>query len=213
MKTEIEKMLAQKVFEPAQTEWAAPIFFAPKKHGNLRFCVYYRRLDTLTKRDSYAIPITDECIDALSEPAVFFILNAISGYWKVEIEERDHDKTTFASNNGSYRFTRKLFALENLSATFQCTVDVVLLATKWQFAFLYLNDIVIYSKSPKIHICHVRIVLALFIDAGVTMRLKKFKRFTRTINYLSHVIRPRHLGIASHTTDAVRGTPIIDKLD
>lgn len=83
---------------------------------------------------------------------------------------------------------------------------------RWQYALSYLDDIVIFSRTPQEHIGHVRKVLTLLHDAGVTLQLKKCKFFTETINYLGHVIRPRRLDISSHTTDAIRGLKALTSL-
>lgn len=74
-------MLSHKVMEPAQTEWAARIVFALKKDGSICFCVDYRKLNAVTKRDSYAIPRMDECIHSLGEVEVFPTLDTDIVYW------------------------------------------------------------------------------------------------------------------------------------
>ena len=78
-KAEIGRMLEQGVIEPASAEWASPVFFIPKKDGTLRFCVDCRRLNSLTRRDSYPIPRMDECIDSLGDATIFSTLDCSSG--------------------------------------------------------------------------------------------------------------------------------------
>ena len=203
-KQEIQKMLAMNVIEPAQSEWAAPIVFAPKKDGALRFCVDYRRLNAITVRDSYPIPRMDECMDSLGTAKTFSTLDANSGYWQVEIDPKDRDKTAFTSHHGLYRFIRMPFGLKNAPATFQRAIDVILSSVKWQFALVYLDDIVIFSPKPEEHIEHVKKVLMLLQDAGVTIKLRKCFFFTDNIDYLGHVIRPGTLEIAPKATEAIK---------
>lgn len=79
-RVKIDKMLVGNIIEPAQTEWASPIVFAPKEDGTLRFCVDYRKLNAVTKRDSSPIPRMEECIESLDQATVFSTLDANSGH-------------------------------------------------------------------------------------------------------------------------------------
>ena len=79
---EIKKQLEVKVIEPAQREWGTPVLFVPKKCGKLRFCVDYRKLNSVTIKDAYPLPRIDECIDSLGDAAIFSTLDTNSGYWQ-----------------------------------------------------------------------------------------------------------------------------------
>ena len=203
-KREIEKMLSAQVIEPSSSEWASPVVFVPKKDGTLRFCVDYRRLNAVTKRDAYPLPRMDECIDSLGEATIFSTLDCNSGYWQIEIDDRDKDKTTFTSHSGLFRFLRMPFGLRNAPATFQRAVDIILSKVKWQFALVYLDDVIIYSKTVSDHFNHVRVVLSMLQKAGVSLKLAKCKFFDASVDYLGHVVRPGQLEVASRTVDAVR---------
>lgn len=96
------------------------------------------------------------------------------------------------------------FELKNTLGTFQRAKDVILSAVKWQVALVYLEDIVIFPRSPHDYVNHVTKVLSLLRDAGVILKLKRWIFFTRTIDYLSHVICPRHVGIATLTTATIK---------
>lgn len=79
--------------EPTTTEWASPLVFVPKKDGNLRFCVGYRKLNAVTVGESYLIPRMDERIDSLREASIYSTLDGNSGYWQIEIYQKDREKT------------------------------------------------------------------------------------------------------------------------
>ena len=81
MEFEIDKQLIADVIEPTVSEWAAPVLFVPKKDGKLRFCIDYRKLNEVTVKDSYPIPLVDDCLDSLGEAIIFTGLDAYSGYW------------------------------------------------------------------------------------------------------------------------------------
>ena len=166
-KKEIDSMLAKGVIEPATTDWASPIVFVPKPDGSLRFCVDYRRLNALTIRDSYPIPRMDECIDSLGEAVIFSTLDCNSGYWQIPVAQEDKDKTAFISHYGLYRWLRMPFGLKNAPGTFQRAADIILASVKWQFALVYLDDIIVYSKSIEEHLDHLASVLKLLQRAGL----------------------------------------------
>ena len=144
-------MLKMGVIEEAKCEWASPIVFVPKPDGSMRFCVDYRRLNQMTVRDSYPIPRMDECIDSLGDASVCTNLDANCGYWQIEIDEADRDKTTFTSHHGLYRFVRMPFGLKNAPGTFQRAADVIQSKVKWQSAHVYLDDVIVYSKTVSEH--------------------------------------------------------------
>ena len=203
-KAEIGRMLQEGVIEPASSEWASPVVLVPKKDGTLRFCVDYRRLNKLTRRDSYPIPRMDECIDSLGDATVFTTLDCNSGYWQVEVDEPDRDKTTFTSHMGLFRFIRMPFGLKNAPATFQRAVDIVLSRVKWQYALVYLDDVIIYSKTLREHFTHLRTILDLLQEAGVSLKLPKCHFFQASVDYLGHVIRPGKLEVSTRTCDAIK---------
>ena len=103
-------------------------------------------------RDSYPLPRMDECIDSLGDATVFTTLDCNSGYLQVEIAEEDRNKTSFASHSGLYRFLRMPFGLKNAPTTFQRAVDIILSRVKWDTALVYLDDVIVYSRTVTEHI-------------------------------------------------------------
>lgn len=93
-------MLAAKVREPSKVQWATPIVVVPKKQGKVRLRIEYRKFNAITRRDSYPIPRMDECPDSLGDAQIFTTLECNNGYWHVEVDEPDRDKTTFTDHFG-----------------------------------------------------------------------------------------------------------------
>ena len=197
-------MLRDGVIEPSNSEWASPVVLVPKKDGQLRFCVDYRRLNAVTVRDSYPIPRMDEYIDSLGESTVFTTLDCNSGYWQIPVAPRDREKTTFVCHSGLYQYRRMPFGLTNAPATFQRTLDIILAPYKWSSCLVYLDDVIIFSKDVESHFSHVERVLSALRSAGVTLKLAKCDWFTSTVKYLGHVIQPGTLGIDPVATKALR---------
>ena len=112
-------MLKRGVIEPAFSPWASPTVLVRKKNGTTRFCVGYRRPNSAAVKESYPLPRIDDSIDALSGSCWFGTLHLASGYWQVEVEERDRSKTAFTTGSCLYQFTVMPFGLCNAPATFE----------------------------------------------------------------------------------------------
>ena len=201
---EIKSMLDKGIIEPATSEWASPIVLVPKKDGQLRFCVDYRKLNEQTIADAYPLPRMDDCIDSLGDASIFTTLDCNSGYWQIPVREEDKDKTTFTSHMGTYRFKRLPFGLKNAPATFQRALDMVLSGVRWQTCLIYLDDVIVFSRTEGEHLVQVDQVLTLLRKAGVTLKLSKCKFFQNKVDYLGHIILPGKLAIAQESTEAIR---------
>lgn len=128
---EINKQLTAGVIEPAQLEWASPVLFAHKKDCKLCFCIYYRRLNEMTIKDSYPLPRMDEFIDSQESANIFNTLDAYSGYWQISIKAEDKAKTEFVCHEGTYQYSCMPFGLTNAPASFQRALDRILTKYKW----------------------------------------------------------------------------------
>ena len=122
----IQDMLARNVIQPSTSPWASPIVIVRKKDGSARFCVDYRKLNAITRKDAYPLPRIDDTLDTLSGSRWFSTLDLLSGYWQVEVAEGDRDKTAFATQSGFFEFKVMPFGLCNAPATFQRLMDLVL---------------------------------------------------------------------------------------
>jgi Reverse transcriptase (RNA-dependent DNA polymerase) len=146
-KEEVERMLKADVIEPANSEWASPVVLITKPDGSVRFCVDYRKLNAVTVKDSYPLPRMDECLDSLGDATIFSTLDCNSGYWQILMKETDRNKTAFVTHCGVHRFKRMPFGLCNAPATFQRALDMILARVKWKTALIYLDDVIVYSRS------------------------------------------------------------------
>ena len=155
-------------------------------------------------KDSYPLPRMDECIDSLGEATIFTTLDAYSGYWQMPVRESDRHKTAFVCHAGTYQYTRMPFGLTNAPASFQRALDFILTKYKWKTCLVYLDDVIIYSKSVEDHIRHVDEILECLAAAGVTLKMKKCKFFTTTVEYLGHIIKPGKLEVDQANTESLR---------
>ncbi|KAL5509623.1 hypothetical protein EMCRGX_G005023 [Ephydatia muelleri] len=100
----IKEMMDNDIIQPSKSGWASPIVLAKKKDGSVRFCVDYRKLNEVTRKDAYPLPRIDDTLEMLSESQLFSTLDLASGYWQVELEEEDRAKTAFCTNEGMFEF-------------------------------------------------------------------------------------------------------------
>lgn len=134
-----------------------------------------------------------KCIDLLGDHTKFLTLNESSWYWQVEIAGQGRHNTAFTSYHGLLRSTRMTFGRKNALEMFQRIMDVLLTKVKRQFAQFYLNDIGIFSRTPKEHIEHARQIQTLPSDAGLLLNLKRCDFFINGIDYLGHFTCPKPL--------------------
>ena len=143
----VEEMLHKDVIQPSSSPWAAPIVLVRKKHGSRRFCVDYRKINAITRKDAYPIPRVDDALDTLSGSQWFTTLDMISGYWQVEMDPGDREKTAFCTQEGLFEFKVMPFGLCNAPATFQRLMDAVLVGLQWKTCLVYLDDVVIPGRN------------------------------------------------------------------
>jgi hypothetical protein len=116
------------------------VVLVPKKDGLTRFCVDYRRLNVITKKEVYPLPRIDHILDSLAQAKYFSTLDLSAGYWQVEVDEDSQAKTVFATHRGLFEFARMPFGLCNGPATFQHLMQVVPSGLKWDCCFVYIDD-------------------------------------------------------------------------
>lgn len=100
---EIDKMLDDDIIEPSSGPWASPILLVKKKDGSIRFCIDYRKINVVVKKNAYPLPRTDECLELLSGSKFMCTLDLASGYWQQEVDIKDREKTAFASHRGLFQ--------------------------------------------------------------------------------------------------------------
>ena len=148
----LQDMLAKGVIQPSSSPWASPIVLVPKKDGNVRFCVDYRKVNAVTRRDAYPLPRMDDTLDTLAGAKWFSTLDMVSGYWQVEVADEDKEKTAFCTPDGLYEFSVLPFGLCNGPATFQRLMDLVLFGLQWSSCLVYLDNIIVVGRSFHEHL-------------------------------------------------------------
>ena len=184
----LREMLDNGIVEPSEGPWSSPIVLAKKKDGTLRFCVDYRKVNTITKRDAYPLPRIDDTLGTLGGSKFFTTMDLASGYWQVEMAPEDRPKTAFSTPEGLYQFRVMPFGLCNAPATFQRLMDRVLGTLKWSSCLVYFDDIIVVGSSFGDHLRHIASVLMKLREAGLKLKPTKCKFFQKQVAFLGHIV-------------------------
>ncbi|CAM4797928.1 unnamed protein product [Rotaria magnacalcarata] len=203
----IEEMLEEGIIEPSKSPWASPVVSAPKKDGSMRFCVDYRKLNSVTTRDAYPIPRIDDTLDSLQEAKFISTLDLRSGYWQVEMDKDSKEKTAFITHRGLYEFNVMPFGLTNAPATFQRLMDIVLAGLKWQCCLVYIDDIIVYSPNFEQHLLDLEKVFLALREANLTLKASKCCFCRKEMKYLGHVVTQNGIKPDPTLTKAVTDFP------
>ena len=159
LRKQIQELLDLRLIRPSSSPWGAPVLFVRKKDGTMRMCIDYRATNRVTKRMSHPLPRIDECLEQLHGAKYYSSLDLKSGYHQIRIRKEDIPKTSFNTRYGSYEWVVLPFGLMNAPPVFQKTMNAVLGDYVDKFAMVYLDDILIYSKTKEDHYQHLCCVL------------------------------------------------------
>ncbi|KAL1914161.1 uncharacterized protein VTP21DRAFT_10270 [Calcarisporiella thermophila] len=196
IKKEVQELMAQGIVEEFNSPWVAPVILVPKKDGGLRFYVDFRRLNAVTVADHYPLPRIDDLLSHLSGKSWFTSFDANKGSHQIPLtSEDDRAKTAFRTHLGLHQYTRMPFGVKNGPSIFQRLMDRLLGKRKWKMAVVYIDDLIISSKTFEEHLSHCSTILSLVISGGLTLSLKKSYLFFPKLTALGHSVSG--LGIAT----------------
>ena len=185
---EINDMEQRGIIRKSMSPWASPVVVVDKKDGTKRFCVDYRRLNKVTKLDKYPLPRIDELLESFRTASWFTTLDLASGFFQLEVDEKDKEKTAFITHRGLYEFNVMPFGLCNAPATFQRLMNYVLQDFLGKFAAVYIDDIIIYSRTFEQHMDHIQQVFDALRKACLKIKLKKGYFCFPSIAFLGHIV-------------------------
>lgn len=188
VEAEVEKMLENDIIEPSTSPWAAPVVLVKKKDGTVRFCIDYRRLNTVTRKDAYPLPLIEDALDTLYGAKWFSTLDLASGYWQCSMNEADKPKTAFATHQGLYQFRVMPFGLCNAPATFSRMMQLVLGGFQWTKCLCYLDDVIVFGTTFQTALANLQEIFECLRQANLTLKTKKCTLFQTEVEYLGHIV-------------------------
>ncbi|EOX93842.1 Uncharacterized protein TCM_002794 [Theobroma cacao] len=173
LKDQLEDLLDKGFIRPSVSPWGAPVLFVKKKDGSLRLCIDYRQLNKVTVKNKYPLPRIDDLFDQLQGAQCFSKIDLRSGYHQLRIRNEDIPKTAFRTRYGHYEFLVMSFGLTNAPAAFMDLMNRVFKPYLDKFVVVFIDDILIYSKSREEHEQHLKIVLQILREHRLYAKFSK----------------------------------------
>ncbi|KAL0554397.1 hypothetical protein IC582_008317 [Cucumis melo] len=205
LKVQLQELLDKGFIRPSVSPWGAPVLFVKKKDGSMRLCIDYRELNKVTVKNRYPLPRIDDLFDQLQGATVFSKIDLRSGYHQLRIKDEDVPKTAFRSRYGHYEFIVMSFGLTNAPAVFMDLMNRVFREFLDTFVIVFIDDILIYSKTEAEHEKHLRMVLQTLRDNKLYAKFSKCEFWLKQVSFLGHVVSKAGVSVDPAKIEAVTG--------
>jgi predicted aspartyl protease len=207
LKETIDEMLTHGQIEKSYASWSSPVMLVKKKDGSFRFVVDYRHLNSITERDCYPLPRIDDTLNRLNGNNYFTKLDLKTGYHQIRIHPTDKDKTTFVTSHGAFRFHVMPQGLTNSPSNFQRLMYDLLVNNRWEYSLVYLDDVLIFSRTFDEHLSHLEDILSALSSANLQLNTQKCSFVRSEIDYLGHTINGQGIRPLQSNVDAILKLP------
>jgi len=188
LKTQLQELLQKGFIQPSSSPWGCPALFVKKKDQTLRLCVDYRPLNEVTIKNKYPLPRIDLLFDQLVGAKVFSKIDLRLGYHQIKIRPEDVPKMAFTTRYGLYEYLVMSFGLTNAPAHFMYLMNSVFMPELDKLVVVFIDDILIYSKTKNEHAEHLRIVLTRLREHQLYAKFSKCEFWLDKVHFLGHVL-------------------------
>ena len=185
---QVQIMLQQKLIEPSTSPYGAPVLLVKKPDGSWRFCVDFRALNAVTVKNGHPLPRIDDLLDKLQGARYFTSMDLLQGFWQLPLLDSDKPKTAFKTAFGHYQFRVVPMGLSNSPSVFQRVMNKVFAKQLNKYCLVYMDDILVFSKTPEEHLAHLRDVLSTIRECGLSVKTKKCHFFQQQLKFLGHIV-------------------------
>ncbi|KAL4388726.1 hypothetical protein GQ457_09G011400 [Hibiscus cannabinus] len=203
LKVQLQELLDRGFIRPSVSPWGAPVLFVKKKDGTLRLCIDYRKLNKLTVKNKYPLPRIDDLFDQFRGASVFSKIDLRSGYYQLKVKDSDVFKTAFRTRYGHYEFLMMPFGLTNAPATFMDIMNRVFQPYLDQFVVVFIDEILVYSKSEDEHEEHLRIVLQTLRENQLYAKFSKCEFWLNEVVFLGHIVSAEGIRVDPKKIEAI----------
>jgi hypothetical protein len=195
LKKKIAELQAKGFIRPSSSPWGAPVLFMEKKDGTQRTCIDYRSLNEVTIKNEYPLPRIEDLFDQMKGASIFLKIDLRSGYHQPKIRESDIPNTAFHTRYGLYEYTVMSFGLTNAPAYFMYLMNKVFMEYLDRFAVVFIDDILVFSKTMEEHEEHLRLVLEKLRSNQLYAKFSKCEFWLIDVAFLGHVISARGVSV------------------
>ncbi|XP_068250803.1 uncharacterized protein [Palaemon carinicauda] len=205
VKDEVKYMLDHGLVEPSFSPWSSPVVLVKKEGGEHRLCFGYRKVNSLTKTDSFPLPRVEDCIDCVGSAKYISKFDLLKGYWQVGLSPRAREISAFVTGDGLYECKVMPFGMKNAAATFQRLMNFI--TCDLEGCVVYIDDLIIYSDDWETHLKRIRALFEILRKAGLVVNLRKSDFAQAKVIYLGHEI-----GLATDASDVGLGAVLLQSL-
>ncbi|GBG90553.1 hypothetical protein CBR_g50896 [Chara braunii] len=204
LRAQLDDLFAKGWIRPSSSPYGAPVLFVRKKNKDLRLCIDYRKLNAQTVKNAGPLPCIDDLLERLGGAKYFSKLDLKSGYHQISIQPNDRYKTAFKTRHGHFEWVVMPFGLTNAPTTFQAAMTDEFRAMLDRFVLVYLDDILVYSRTLEDHLGHLRRVLETLRHAKYKANRDKCEFVRQELEYLGHFVTPEGISPLSDKIQAVQ---------
>ena len=207
LQQELEYMLQHRLIQRGAGAWSSPVTLVPKPGGKFRFCIDYRRVNSVTKTDSYPLPRIDDCIDQIGTASFITKIDLMKGYWQVPLTPRAKEISCFVANNQTFYCEVMPYGMKNAPATFQRLMNHICFDIPG--CVVYIDDILLFSHTWEDHMNQIRLLCCKLSHANLVINLQKCDFVKSTVQYLGYKVGQGEVAPPSAKVEAILNFPFL----